>query len=72
ARLQLALRAPKAAHAAAARATREATRLGLPAEAREARALARAAWRARALPPLALLYAWRRPLRLTDAPIGGD
>jgi tetratricopeptide (TPR) repeat protein len=58
-----------AARAAAARAESEAARLGLPPEAREARALRRAARLARACPPLRLYYSWRRPIRLTDAPV---
>ncbi len=49
-----------------------ARRLGLPPESREARALTVAARRAGVVPPLRLFYARRRPLRLTDAPVGGD
>ena len=50
----------------------QASEVGLPPEHREARALRLAARRARLLPPLRLYYKWRRPIRLTDAPVGGD
>jgi tetratricopeptide (TPR) repeat protein len=50
----------------------QAMEVGLPPEQREARSLRLAARRARVVPPLRLYYAWRRPTRLTDAPVGGD
>jgi hypothetical protein len=57
------------ARKAATQAEADAAGLGLAPEAREARALRRAAGRARLLPPLRLYYARRRPTRLTDAPL---
>src|SRR5262249_38284482 len=72
ARLPLLRRQFAAARLKAAVAEAEATKLGLPAEAEEAGALRVAAGRARVFFPLGLYYTWRRPTRLTDAPVGGD
>jgi hypothetical protein len=71
ARLKLAGGRAREAGRAARRAESEARALGLPPEAREARALAKAARRATVLPPLRLWYARRLPHRFTDAPVGG-
>jgi len=60
------------AEQAATDAEREAIRLGLPSEAMESGALRRMARLARLLPPLRPYLRWRRPLRFTDEPIGGD
>lgn len=72
ARLMLLDRRPGAARREASQAASQAAALGLPAEVREALALRRAGMRATILPPLSLYYAWRRPSRLTDSPVGGD
>jgi hypothetical protein len=61
-----------AARAAAREAEAQAAALGMPPEAEEARAVGRVATRARWLLPLRVYYRWRRPIRLTDAPVGGD
>lgn len=53
---------------AGATAQSDAARLGLSAEALEARAIYDAARRAQVLPPLRLYYMWRRPPRLSGAP----
>ncbi|HEV3001200.1 MAG TPA: AAA family ATPase [Solirubrobacteraceae bacterium] len=58
---------PIAAHAVA-----ETTRLGLPPEEEEARALLDAIRLARRSPDLLRDYMSRRPTRLTDAPVAGD
>lgn len=62
----------RAARSSAARAETQARSLGLPPEAREARAWRIAAARARVIPPVRRYYQRRRPMRLTDAPVGGD
>jgi tetratricopeptide (TPR) repeat protein len=49
-----------------------AKRLGLGPELHELAAMRRAAMRARWLPPVRLWYAYRRPQRFSDAPVGGD
>jgi hypothetical protein len=72
ARLLLVGRKPRAAMRAASDAAAAASELGLPAEELEARALRRAALRAVAFPPLRYQHAHKRPVRLTDAPVGGD
>jgi hypothetical protein len=72
ARLHLVTGRPRVAAQTASYAESEANALGLPPEAREARALRVAAMCARFLPPLRLYYAWRRPIRLSDSPVGGD
>jgi tetratricopeptide (TPR) repeat protein len=72
ARLRLIAGELRAVKHVASLAESEAMKLGLPAEAQEARALRTAARRARVLLPLRLYYAWCRPTRLTEAPVGGD
>jgi hypothetical protein len=72
ARLELFAGDPSAGHEAARRAASEAARLGLPAERLEAMATERAISRAERSKLFRLYYVLRRPLRLTDAPIGGD
>lgn len=72
ARLLLFSRHPVAATRTASRAASAASGLGLHAEATESRALHRAACRAIAFPPLFLRYSRQRPVRLTNAPVGGD
>ena len=72
ARMSLLAGRPGPAKAEATRAVQEALDLGLPPELEEANALCKAAGRARWLVPLRLYYKWRRPARLTAAPIGGD
>lgn len=59
----------RGARAAAARGEADAITLGLPPEQREARALRNAATRSYAFAPLRAYYRWRRPTRLTDAPV---
>jgi len=72
ARLFLLSRQAGAARRAASRAASAAAELSLPAEALEARALHRASWLALLIPPLRMRYRRRRPVRLSDAPVGGD
>jgi hypothetical protein len=61
-----------AAGDAASFAAREARRLGLSAESEEALAVEAAVDRARRSRFWRRYYAWRRPARLTEAPVGGD
>jgi hypothetical protein len=56
----------------ATNAEREATRLGLPSEMIESGAIRRMARLGRLMPPLRPYLHWRRPMRFTDEPIGGD
>lgn len=72
ARLHLMALELREAEAAAQCSEAEAVRLGLPSEAAESSALRTAAHRARLLPPLRVYLSRRRPLRLTDEPVGGD
>lgn len=72
ARLALFAGQPKRAAEEASSAHSAAVALGLLAELREAQAIGVAAARSRLLPPLGAYYSWRRPLRFTDAAIGGD
>lgn len=72
ARLLLARRKLRRASSKAAVAHREASRIGLAAEARESLALRREARLAMLVFPRRFTYARRRPSRLTDAPVGGD
>ncbi|MGN6254378.1 MAG: AAA family ATPase [Solirubrobacterales bacterium] len=60
------------AEGAAADAEESAIALGLPSEQVESAALRKAARRARLIPPLRLYLRRRRPLRMTDEPVGGD
>lgn len=60
------------AEATAAEAEISAIALSLPSERAESAALRKAAKRARLIPPLRLYLRHRRPLRLTDEPVGGD
>jgi tetratricopeptide (TPR) repeat protein len=72
ARMHLINRKFSAAMRAASYAQSQALKLGLPPEAQEALALLHAARRSRVMFPFGFYYAWRRPTRLTDAPVGGD
>lgn len=72
ARMCLLLGRLTAAARVAQAAEMQAMEVGLPPEQREARALRLASRRARLFLPLRLYYRWRRPIRLTDAPVGGD
>ena len=72
ARMRLLAGEPGPARTEAGRAMEQARALGLPPEREEAVALWKASGLARWLPPLRLYYVWRRPARLTGAPIGGD
>jgi tetratricopeptide (TPR) repeat protein len=71
ARVELAAGHVRDAAQAARRARSEASALGLPPEAREARSVEKAARRAILFPPLRLRYIRRPPHRFTDAPVGG-
>jgi len=72
ARMALFAGEPKRAAEEASSAQRDAVALGLLPELREAQAIGVAVARSRLLPPLGVYYSWRRPLRFTDAAIGGD
>jgi tetratricopeptide (TPR) repeat protein len=72
ARLLLVERRPRPAMRAASGAARAARELGLPAEEVEALALRRTALRALAFPPLRYRHARKRPVRFSNAPVGGD
>lgn len=72
ARLRLIALELREAEATAAGAEASAIALGLPSERSESAALGRAARRARLIPPLRLYIRHRRPLRMTDEPVGGD
>jgi hypothetical protein len=72
ARLRLIALELREAEATAADAESSAIALRLPSEMAESAALRKAAKRARLIPPLRLYLRRRRPLRLTNEPVGGD